>query len=168
MKRLSTRLQVELLEDRALPSCTSFTGPIAEHCGFDQQTQEWHGHRGQPCHEAPCAATHPACAMSSLSGTVFQNSLGQITTASGVTVTLTETDHCGAKITKTTTTNSNGIYDFSDLQAGTYTVSVSFPSMYPVTSVVGSAGGVSNGTSVSNISLGNDVSATGYQFTVAL
>ena len=112
MKRHSMRLQVESLENRAVPSGTSFASPIAipdvmNHVGLVQQ---WQQLEGQHCEGSgsfncvpPAAGVPVHSGTSSLSGTVFETSPGQFTSypASGVTVTLTGTNHCGAKITET-------------------------------------------------------------------
>lgn len=48
----------------------------------------------------------------------------------GVTVTLTGTDDLGDPVNRTTTTNSSGSYQFTNLRTGTYTVTESQPPAY--------------------------------------
>ena len=86
--------------------------------------------------------------------------------SSGVTVTLSGTDSSGQKITQTMTTDGNGDFDFLGLPAGKYTISISYPAGDDVTSVAGPNGGNANGASITNISIGNNVNAVNYEFTI--
>lgn len=63
-------------------------------------------------------------APSSLGGTVFKNSGKDHQTVAGLTIVLTGTNDAGQKISLTTTTGSDGSYNFDGLLPGTYSVSV--------------------------------------------
>jgi len=74
--------------------------------------------------------------LSSLSGYVYVDTNNDGVFASGeapiagVTVTLTGTDNTGAPVTSTTTTNAAGFWAFTNLKAGTYTVTETQPTAY--------------------------------------
>jgi SdrD B-like domain len=80
----------------------------------------------------------------------------------GVLVTLTGTDTLGNAVNITVQTDSNGFYDFTGLQPGTYTVSRAHPNGYiDGASNVGTVKGASDGTVVSNGVLGQITLASG-------
>jgi hypothetical protein len=83
----------------------------------------------------------------------------------GVTVTLTGVDVDGNPISRTTTTDALGRYEFTDLPAGTYTVTETQPTAYgDGIDTLGSAGGLMSNDVFSNIPLGAGVNAVGYNF----
>jgi fimbrial isopeptide formation D2 family protein/uncharacterized repeat protein (TIGR01451 family) len=84
----------------------------------------------------------------------------------GVTITLTGTDDLGNPVTLTTTTDASGVYTFTNLRPGTYTVIETQPSGYfDGAESVGSAGGsVSSNDVIGNVTLSAGVAATGYNF----
>jgi hypothetical protein len=102
---------------------------------------------------------------SSISGAVF--GLGT-TPLVGVTVTLTGTDGQGNAVTLTATTDAQGDYMFSNLQAGTYTVEE--PSGYGLNqSDVGTVNGSMDGTvtptgDIAQIVLGANEQGINYDF----
>jgi uncharacterized repeat protein (TIGR01451 family)/fimbrial isopeptide formation D2 family protein len=108
----------------------------------------------------------------SLSGRVYRDddNNGSLDTGepgiSGVTITLTGTDDLGNPVTLTTTTDASGVYTFTNLRPGTYTVSETQPSGYlDGAESVGSAGGsVSSNDVIGNVTLSAGVAATGYNF----
>ncbi|GLZ42916.1 SdrD B-like domain-containing protein [Actinokineospora sp. NBRC 105648] len=108
----------------------------------------------------------------SLSGTVYQdtNNNGVQNPGEpglgGVTVTLTGTDAANVAVNRTTTTAADGTYTFAGLRGGTYTVTESQPAGYTDgTDTIGSAGGtLTPPDSVTAITLGAGVDATGYNF----
>ncbi|MBO9325948.1 MAG: hypothetical protein J7463_11310, partial [Roseiflexus sp.] len=108
----------------------------------------------------------------SLSGRVYYdvNNSGSLDAGepgiSGVTITLTGTDDLGNLVTLTTTTDASGVYTFTNLRPGTYTVSETQPVGYfDGAESVGSAGGsiISNDV-IGNVTLSAGVAATGYNF----
>ncbi len=102
----------------------------------------------------------------SLSGYVFSeltvgspgfnpgNPSGGEAAIAGATVTLTNSD---GQVLKSTTTSATGAYQFVDLSAGSYTVTITTPSGYSAdTAIVGSQASGSTGTgAIGNITLGN-------------
>ncbi len=107
-----------------------------------------------------------------LSGSVYVDSNGNGTRDTGepglpgVTVTLTGTDNLGNPVTRTTTTDANGDYRFTDLRAGDYTLTETQPVGFTDgAETVGSLGGsTAVNDSISSISLGAGQSGTGYNF----
>ena len=82
----------------------------------------------------------------------------------GVTLTLTG-DPTGTPVHLVTTTNSQGTYDFSLLNPGTYTITESAPSGYfEGKNTAGTAGGTVSGDVISGITLAAGVVASGYNF----
>ncbi len=82
-----------------------------------------------------------------------------------VTVTLTGTDILGNPVSRTTTTNANGEYTFSNVMPGTYTVTQTQPNGFQsVAENVGSAGGTDGENAISAINLTSGVNATAYNF----
>jgi len=67
----------------------------------------------------------------------------------GVGVTLTGTDSLGNPVLLTATTNASGLFKFTDLPAGTYTIDQPFTGFTPETSNLGTVNGVTNGTVLS-------------------
>jgi hypothetical protein len=91
--------------------------------------------------------------LASLSGYVTTPGGGRL---SGVVVTLTTTNAQGQTVTVYATTDSTGFYQFTALQAGTYTLGVTPPSGYQNgTDQVGTVNGVSNGSPLGNGTIGN-------------
>ncbi|QDU57686.1 SdrD B-like domain-containing protein [Aeoliella mucimassa] len=83
----------------------------------------------------------------------------------GVTITLTGIDFTSAAVNQTTTTDSNGRYQFSSLLPGTYQVTETDPAFYPDgQDTAGSAGGSVADDDISNITIGSGVEATAYNF----
>ena len=108
-------------------------------------------------------ATPSTPSVSSLSGSVIDQ-----TTGAGifnVTMTLTTVNSLGQTVVvATTTTDTNGNYSFSNLPAGTYTITETLPTGFTdVGNVAGSAGG-STGYNQITFTLGPGVNATGYNF----
>jgi hypothetical protein len=93
--------------------------------------------------------------------TTLSNLSGFVTTSSGVplsgvVVALTTTDSLGQTQTVYATTGSNGFYEFTSLQAGTYSLSVTPPSGYQnTTDQVGTVNGASSGTDFGNGTIGD-------------
>jgi len=83
----------------------------------------------------------------------------------GVTITLTGVDTTGTPVHLVTTTNSQGSYDFSFLNPGTYIITESAPSGYfEGKNTAGTAGGTVSGDVISGITLAVGVDASGYNF----
>jgi len=83
----------------------------------------------------------------------------------GVTLTLTGTDTFDNSVDLVTMTNSQGSYDFSSLNPGTYTITESAPAGYfEGKTTAGTAGGTVSGVVISNITLITGMSASGYNF----
>jgi hypothetical protein len=101
--------------------------------------------------------------VSSLSGSVIDQTTGA--GISDVTITLTTVNSFGQTVVvATTTTDVNGNYSFSNLPAGTYTITETLPGGFSgVGSVAGSAGGSASGDQIT-FTLGPGVNATGYNF----
>jgi large repetitive protein len=88
----------------------------------------------------------------------------------GVTVTLTGTDYLGNPVNTPATTNASGVYSFTRLLLGTYTLTETSPSgMTHTGSQAGTEGGSGAGIGAGNVAISsislepNDV-ATGYNF----
>ncbi len=112
----------------------------------------------------------PSATNSSIAGTVYLdcNKNGTLDNGdggiAGIKVTLTGMTANG-QVTLTTTTDSNGNYKFSNLLAGTYTVSETAPDGYADgTDSAGSLGGTVTTDVISNIVLGANTYATSYNF----
>ena len=111
---------------------------------------------------------------SSLAGTVFRDFAddaiqnGTDTGVAGVTMTLTGTSDDGRPVSQSVVTDANGDYLFSNLPAGTYTVTRGAPGeplLADGTNTPGSEGGaVSGADALTSITLGDDVDATDYDF----
>jgi uncharacterized repeat protein (TIGR01451 family) len=114
--------------------------------------------------------TSTVASTANLSGRVYVDSNGNGVRdtnepgIAGVTMTVTGTATSGgASVTRTTTTDANGEYTFSDLPVGTYSVSQTQPNLFSsVSTNVGTVGGQASGTGsenrISNINLtGNSV-----------
>ncbi len=109
---------------------------------------------------------------SSISGRVYldSNTDGSFTTGEsgigGTTVTLTGTDASGAAISLTTTTGTNGLYSFTDLLSGNYTLNETQPGAYnDGAESAGTAGVlVLTDDQFAGIGLGSSFDATGYDF----
>lgn len=108
---------------------------------------------------------------SSLTGRVFFDRNGDglfqagEQTLSGVVLSLVGTANNGDPVNLSATTSSDGVFSFSNVRAGTYTLTQSQPANFADGSArAGTAGGIVNGNSISNIVLGNGVSATDYLF----
>jgi hypothetical protein len=83
----------------------------------------------------------------------------------GVTVTLSGKTVYGSAYTLTTTTNSNGVYTFTNVVAGNYTITETEPAGYTAeASNVGNAGGVIGLGSTSSVSVTSGATDTGYNF----
>jgi len=84
----------------------------------------------------------------------------------GVTITLTGTDARGEPVTRTTVTQADGTYIFTDLQGGTYSVTETQPDGYEDgIDTPGTAGGISDGAdTINQIVLPPATDATGYLF----
>lgn len=109
---------------------------------------------------------------SSISGRVYldSNTDGSFTTGEsgigGTTVTLSGTDASGAAISLTTTTGSDGLYSFTGLLSGNYTLNETQPTLYTDGSEsVGTSGVlVLTDDQFAGIGLGSGFDATGYDF----
>lgn len=84
----------------------------------------------------------------------------------GVTVTLTGTDARGETVTRTTVTQADGSYVFTDLQGGTYSVTETQPDGYDDgIDTAGTSGGTSDGAdTINQIVLAPATDASGYLF----
>jgi hypothetical protein len=109
--------------------------------------------------------------LSSLSGLVYEDrdNAGVYTTGEpalpGVTVYLTGTDDLGNPVSRTTTTDSDGRYLFSNLRPGTYTVTEVQPTSYlDGQDTVGSEGGSLGNDVISSIVLPAGVDGVNYNF----
>jgi protocatechuate 3,4-dioxygenase beta subunit len=82
-----------------------------------------------------------------------------------VTITLTGTDQLGNAVSLITTTAADGSYLFIGLSPGTYTVSQTQPTGYlDGIDTAGSEGGAAGNDVISNITIGDGVNATEYNF----
>ncbi|HEX4143529.1 MAG TPA: peptidylprolyl isomerase [Pirellulales bacterium] len=116
-------------------------------------------------------------ATATLSGTVFDDAKQDGTLGSGdatlanVTITLTGTDSNGNSVNQTTQTGSNGTYSFSNLVAGTYTLTASIPSDLTFDDAVvptGDSGTLTAGAqTITQIAVTAGASDTGYDFTAS-
>jgi len=110
--------------------------------------------------------------LATLSGNVFADTDGDgIRDAgengiSGVTVTLTGTDVNGNDVNRTATTDANGNYTFTDLPAGTYTITETQPTAFnDGADAVGSAGGdLAPTDSIIRVPVGAGTTSTNYAF----
>jgi hypothetical protein len=99
-----------------------------------------------------CTVTPPPNPPASISGNIYvDNNTDEVldsgdTGIAGVSVTLTGTDSQGNPVQLTTTTNASGLYSFTGLPAGTYTISQPATGFTPEVSNVGTVNGVTNGT----------------------
>jgi hypothetical protein len=97
---------------------------------------------------APRVATLPP-GLSSLSGTVFLDNNKDFvfdagdTGLAGITVTLTGTNSLGQAVSISTTTNPSGFYSFTNLFAGTYTITETGPATFQN---IGTVNGTPNGS----------------------
>ncbi|MEG1452263.1 SdrD B-like domain-containing protein, partial [Brevundimonas sp.] len=84
----------------------------------------------------------------------------------GVTMTLTGTDSRGESVTRTTVTQADGTYIFTDLQGGTYSVFETQPDGYDDgLDTPGTSGGAADGVdTINQIVLAPATDATGYLF----
>lgn len=113
---------------------------------------------------------------SSIAGTAFRDfnsdaaQNGIDSGIAGVSITLSGTDVDGNAVTRTVTTAADGSYTIDFLPAGTYSVTrgaVSESFLSGGASAAGSVGGVTaSATLINNISLGPNVQATGYLFSL--
>jgi hypothetical protein len=101
----------------------------------------------------------------SLSGVVQDTSGAALI---GALVTLTGTNDLGQSVTLTATTDINGAYNFSNLRAGTYSLTASYQSDTLVSSTAGLLNGLPNGTAsttgITGIDLLNGLKDTGFDF----
>jgi hypothetical protein len=88
---------------------------------------------------------------SSLGGTVYKNSGNDHKPVPGLTILLTGTNDAGQAVSVTTTTDANGVYNFTGLLPGTYSVSVP---------------GTKKDVGISNINLGVGQSLTDEDFSL--
>jgi hypothetical protein len=118
------------------------------------------------------AHVNQPAALASLSG--FATNSGTHTAFAGVTITLTGTDSFGNAITLTTTTGADGLYSFTGLAAGTYTLTATIPVGYLDSGdLVGTVNGVTDGTRtmaavLGNITLGAGQDGINYDFSFFL
>lgn len=83
----------------------------------------------------------------------------------GIQITLTGTTLQGQSVTLTTFTDQNGLFQFNNLSAGTYSLREELPStITDDQNTVGSAGGVSSQDEFTGITLNSGINATGYTF----
>jgi len=83
----------------------------------------------------------------------------------GISVTLRGTDAGGHRVFMRTRTDDGGIYQFNNLPAGTYSISVNTPPGYTAGgSTTGAFGGSAAPNVVSNISIPQGQSSGGYNF----
>ena len=86
-------------------------------------------------------------------------------TLANVSVTLSGTDSNGNSVSKTTLTSSNGTYSFTNLVAGTYSLTATVPSdLTSGKATVSNGNGTASGLGVSGITLPAGGSETGYNF----
>ncbi|SIO38336.1 Cna protein B-type domain-containing protein [Singulisphaera sp. GP187] len=83
----------------------------------------------------------------------------------GVTVTLTGVDDLGQSVTRTTTTDAEGNYEFEGLRPGTYTLTETPPvHFHHFKDAVGTLGGTAGNARVSNIVVAPGQCGMGYDF----
>jgi hypothetical protein len=109
-----------------------------------------------------------AQATSSLSGHVYGGLFGT-TPLSGVTLTLTGTDAKNNPVTLTAVTDVYGYYSFTNLAAGSYTITETLPSGYDFVTpsagtIDGSGDGTVSGNGITQIQLGDDQNGVNYDF----
>ncbi len=109
--------------------------------------------------------------LSSLAGTVYiDNNLNGSLTAgepgiNNVTITLTGTDDLGAAVNRTATSNASGVYTFSNVRPGAYTLTETQPVGFNDGQVtVGAQGGSAGANAISAIALGAGVTGTANNF----
>jgi hypothetical protein len=107
----------------------------------------------------------------SLSGVVFEdfNNDGQVDFGepgiAGVTITLTGTDDLGHAVSLSQTTDSNGLYSFTNLRPANYTLTETQPTGYTQgIDTVGTAGGSLVATDTFSIQLGQGVNGLNYNY----
>ncbi len=109
---------------------------------------------------------------STLSGNVYYdlNHNGTFDTATdfgivNVTLTLTGTTTSGAAVSQVVQTNANGNYSFTNLSAGTYTITETHPNHFrDYVDNTGTLGGTAGRDVISGIVVASGVSGTGYNF----
>jgi hypothetical protein len=123
----------------------------------------------QPPFDHPC--TCPPLGPSQVSGMVYfdQNKDGlpqdNEPRLESVTVTLSGQDPDGNAIIKSVTTDAGGIYIFSELPAGVYSILVTTPNGYqPGESSVGAFGGQATANQISQVTIPAGQSSGGYNF----
>jgi RHS repeat-associated protein len=109
--------------------------------------------------------------ISSLTGTVYIDAANTHAPSKtqpvlpGVTVILSGTNDLGQAVGAKALTNSDGLYSFEQLRPGTYTVTALAPTGFvDVGPTAGSAGGTAGHDTVTGITLGLGIRATGYNF----
>jgi cyclophilin family peptidyl-prolyl cis-trans isomerase len=112
-----------------------------------------------------------SAASGSLSGTAYNDVGRNGTFTSGeavlanITITLTGTDSNNNTVNQTTLTSSTGTYSFSNLAAGTYSLSATLPTDLNVgVATAGNEGGTVAGEEISAITLAAGATGTGYNF----
>ena len=117
------------------------------------------------------AVVNFADTVSSIAGSVYIDGSGDGLRQSGengianVAVKLTGTDAAGGAVSLTTTTDSGGNYEFSDLLSGSYTLTETQPAAYADgLDHAGSVGGSTGNDVLSAIALPTGTDATGYLF----
>jgi choice-of-anchor A domain-containing protein len=123
----------------------------------------------QPPFDQPCTCPPPP--PSQVSGMVYfdqnKDGLPQDTEMrfAGVTVTLSGQDSDGNAVSKTATTDAGGIYIFTELPAGTFTIHAETPDGYtPGPSLAGAFGGTTAPNEISAIAIPAGQSSGGYNF----
>ena len=108
----------------------------------------------------------PRYALSGVSGSVFSVVDGHSYALPGVLISIVGRDQQNNVIASASVrTGTGGTYSFEGLPAGTYAITETQPSQIADgNSVVGSLGGTAGTNTVTNISLGEGVNATGYNF----
>ena len=110
----------------------------------------------------------------SLSGTAYDDMLGTGSLASSdpvlanIKITLTGTDSSSTAVNQTATTSTSGTYTFSNLVAGTYTLTATLPTFLSVgRATAGNEGGTPSGESIGSITLPAGAAGTGYNFSTS-
>ncbi|WP_416233540.1 putative Ig domain-containing protein [Cronbergia sp. UHCC 0137] len=87
------------------------------------------------------------------------------TLLAGITITLTGTDNNGTTVNRTTTTATNGTYQFTNLFSGNYTlIETQLTGFNDGIDTVGSLGGTVSNDMFSNITVAASANGTGYNF----